>query len=227
MWFNGFFMIEPVRLADDMYSWWLKTLEAAHIPVGFNQPAQVERDEELIYLNHQDNVLLMGFDRASLDERESWMNVRSQRGKRVRNTVPGLAFFALGVPDDSSYDSFTKKVNKALKGEDAIERGEISFVGNESLNELYNEVCREHLKGLPKDDRSKFNGTFAGAKAYLGQVTRSGFEYSGVLVRAPIVQIPTGKGGHVSEKLFVRTREYLFAPLTKVLSSLPKLDNRD
>ena len=212
-------MYKPDILTEEMYGWWLKFFDNAGITPGLNLPWEIDldRDEGRIFIKSPSGLQVIGFDGVLDIERKAYIAVRETRRKRERDLVPTVTFFALNLALNNALRGRLESGLVELGEEQYTERAGVVVTNDipclESVASSFNEQKKLKLRDSDKVGKAFYKGTFFDPKVYFGRTTYEDVSHRGVLVRAPIIKIPVGEGGGLSEKLFDYARRYVLSPL--------------
>jgi hypothetical protein len=177
-------------------------------------------ERELQYLS----VLEIGFDFTTHVEATAYFARQGERKKRDRGLVPEVSFFAFNMDVSSELE---ESISAALEGDLdlSVERSFISVNGvGCGIKERFDEELASRLGRSSARQKAFYGETFENPSLYFGSTSYSGPDKVGVLVRAPVIRIPTGDGGEISGNLFAYARKYFMGPLS---IAVPKADLKE
>jgi len=214
-------MIRPERLTEEMYGWWSELLEHSGFGFGPNALWDLRLENNMIFVKSPQSSQIMGFDGALDREKQAYVAVRGTKHKSQRKLVPYVTFFALNV---TPRDVLKGGIEEAFKSEDSVyvSTGGIKFSNNlsflDGVGEAFDENRAARLKDIwnergGRKERAFHVGTFFDPKLYAGKMAYAGTAYQGILVRAPLIEVPLGSGGGLSGKLFESARRGILSPL--------------
>ena len=212
-------MYKPARLTEEMYDWWLKFFDSMGITPGPNTSWEMDldREEDRIFIKSPSGSQVIGFNGILDIERKAYIAVRETRRKRERDLVPTVTFFALNLALNEALRGRLESGLVELGEEQYTERAGVVFTNDipclEGVASAFNKQKKLKLRDSDKEERAFYKGTFFDPKVYFGHTTYEDVSHRGVLVRAPIIKIPVGESGELSEKLFDCARRYVLSPL--------------
>jgi len=211
----GLFMVTAKQLTDRMYEWWNTLFEQRSFTLGPNKPFDISRGRERIITRFGERVQMMGFSPVLDSEVEKYLSKPGERAKRLRGVVPEFAFFAInpgGFPD-----YLKQSIGQALIPNSSVKTAGGTFTydvqGADEVRGNFYQLQKEKLRELDRKDRQTCKGTFSDTDLYFGKISYEGAQRLCVLARAPIVRLPEGEGGGLSERLFRYARAYISVPL--------------
>jgi len=210
-----FWMVTAKQLTDGMYEWWNALFEQQSFTLGPDKPFDISRGRERIVTRFGERVQMMGFSPVLDSEVEKYHSKPGERAKRLRGVVPEFAFFAINLGEFPDY--LKQSIGQALIPNSSVRTAGGTFTcdvqGADEVRGNFYQLQKEKLRALDRKDRETCKGTFSDTELYFGKINYKGAQKLCVLARAPVVRLPEGEEGGLSEKLFRYARAYISAPL--------------
>ena len=220
-------MLTPERLTEVLYEWWRQAFKQQGIPIGFQSAIDISQERNKIFLRTPDHKQVIGFTKTLESERESYLSDQRAKPKRDKELIPQLALFVYNFNIGSHLN---EAILRVLNGEDVISTTDAgSFIEGicegrtthdeaESLRQRYFTNLDEKLRIADKNFKADYRRTFVRPCLYFGGISYGGEERRGVLVRAPIIRVPIGEQGGISEKLLYYSKAFVVVPLMQAVS---------